>query len=205
MIRIVLPFYNEFSAAKPGLRAMLDEKIVPFQFFPVQGVGVDENRNLGVNEGRSYGVRQTPVAGYTHFLFIDSDVAFRPEHVRRLLWHDQAIAALPYHRRNGNEYQAGTFDGEGKPDCYYTDAERGYKAVDFVGGGFILIRRDVFPRLRYPWFRREVLTVRDEAWQDSGDYGFCRNARASGYEIYCDFDYPVLHSARTAADFDVGF
>lgn len=204
MIRVVLPFYSEFETAKPGLRA-LRESGIAHELFPVQGVGVDENRNLGVNEGRSFGTKQLPVTGFSHFLFIDSDIGFEVKHLERLLWHNQAICALPYLRRDGTEYQAGHFDADGKPEWFYNTTARGFSPVDFVGAGFILVRADVFPRLRYPWFRREVLTARDESWQDSGDYGFCRNARACGYRVMCDFDFPVFHKPRAVADFDVSY
>ncbi len=205
MIRIVIPFYSEFETVKPGLRAMRESGI-PHEVLPSQGADIADNRNAGVNMRRSLAKRQPADAGFSHFLFIDSDIGFNPEHVRQLLKMDQAITALPYltHRPNG-EYQAGSLDASGAVTRRIGIRADGVRAVDFVGAGFLLVRRDVFPRLEYPWFRFGVGERGDTAWNLSEDVGFCLNAKRNGYSIYCDFDHPVYHKPRSAEDFNVRY
>ncbi len=93
MIRIVIPFYSEFEAVKPGLRALRSSGI-EFDVLPAQGACVHHNRNLGVNMGRSQKTHQDPIEGYSHFLFVDSDIGFTPAHVRLALGYKADVVTL---------------------------------------------------------------------------------------------------------------
>lgn len=206
MLRIIVPFYAELEAVKPGLRALESSGIL-FQFTPIQGVYVDKNRNHGVNAGRSQKIHQAALEGFTHFLFIDSDVSFNPGHVRLALAHAAPVLALPYVEHFGaRNYQA----GELKPalpllDYLYPQTTRGMKHVTFAGGGFLLVERDVFTALPYPWFRRGVVEVADCAEVVGEDYAFCDACRTANIPILCDFDHPVSHRPRKAEDFNVRY
>lgn len=121
--------------------------------------------------------------GCTHVLFIDSDMEFPPDLLLRLVAHRRQIVAVncisrrpPYlvtARRNEEQV--------------HTRADStGLEMVDSVGTGIIMIAIEVFKRLPPPWFHFEWIP---EKWIFRGeDYGFCRSARAAGYEISIDHD-----------------
>jgi hypothetical protein len=71
--------------------------------------------------------------------------------------------------------------------------------VQWIGMGFTLIKRDVFRKMRFPWWREaftESICKEDgklHAYYLGDDIGFCLNAQEAGYDIYCDCDTVVKH------------
>ena len=209
MIRVVIPFYQELETVKPGLRD-LRKSGVTFDVFPVQGPLIMNNRNMGVNNKRSQAVFQNAVEPYSHFLFIDSDIGFEARHVTFALRAKKPIVAMPYLRHeNDGLYQAGDFETfDGSRIVHAHSDTCGLLEVDFVGAGFLLVERDVFLKMRYPWFRHSVHEIECEdgsliAENTGEDVEFCKGARAVGVPIFCDFDHPVHHRLRRPEDFDV--
>lgn len=204
MIRIVIPYYTEFEAVKPGLRDMRKAGI-PFEYYPSRGPVIMTNRNLGVTENRSQKIFQEPPAHISHFLFVDSDIGFDAAHVRAALAHNKPILALPYLRHeNDGLYQAGDFGDEARSTLNrFHVSTVGLLELDFVGAGFLLVKREVLAGMRYPWFRHDVVEIGDEADNRGEDVCFCIGAFEAGIPIYCDFDHPVRHRLRRQEDFDV--
>ncbi len=204
-IKIVIPFYSEFEAVKPGLRALRNWNI-DFDVQPVQGAYVHENRNMGVNSGRSFATFQGPVEGYSHFLFIDSDISFTPSHLHIALRHAAPVVTLPYLRHEGDGlYQVGELGPNSLIQSRYGRHDRGVKHVTFTGGGFLLVAAEVFPMIKYPWFHHSVTTIGDESFPLGEDVIFSHKLLMAGIPILCDFDYPVKHRLRSFGDFDVSF
>lgn len=204
-LRIVIPFYSEFEALKPGLHALRDTNIA-CDVQPVQGPYVHNNRNAGVNAGRSEATFQRPLEGYTHFLFLDSDIGFMPKHVDIALKHDAPVVTLPYLRHESDGlYQVGELGPDLKIISRYGKGEKGLRSVTFAGGGFLLVRADVFGRLKFPWFHQGVMTVGDESYAVGEDVIFSHKLSLNGIPILCDFDHPVGHRIRRPEDFNVGF
>ncbi len=204
-IRIVIPFYSEFEAVKPGLAALRSTSIV-FDVQPAQGPYVHNNRNMGVNGGRSNSTFQGPLEGYTHFLFIDSDISFIPKHVDVALKHDAPVVTLPYLRHeNDGLYQVGELGPGLRIEKRYGKTERGLKHVTFTGGGFLLVKADVFSTLKFPWFHQSAITLGDESFSVGEDVILSHKLNHAGIPILCDFDNPVKHRLRSMEDFDVGF
>jgi hypothetical protein len=204
MIRIVIPFYSEFDTAKPGLRSLLGSGL-SFELHPVQGALVHNNRNAGVNNQRSYQTFQLPVEGYTHFLFIDSDIGFSPAHVHLALKHSADIVTLPYlTHENLDTYQVGELEpNKTRIIKKYAKSERGLRHVSFTGAGFLLVARHVFADLAYPWFHCGMVEEGSESRTVGEDVMFCTKVRDRGYSILCDFDHPVFHKPRKASNFNV--
>jgi len=204
-ILIVIPFYSEFEAVKPGLRALLGSGI-EFKVQPIQGPYVHNNRNLGVNGGRSQATYQNPLEGFTHFLFIDSDNGFTPAHVNYALKLKSKVVTLPYltHLDNG-EYQVGEMDEDFIITKRYTKYERGVKAVGFTGGGFLLVEAPVFSEIAFPWFHHSLVTIGFESFSVGEDVVFSGKLREAGIPILCDFDHPVPHRLRKMEHYNVAF
>ena len=204
-IRIVIPFYNEFESVKPGLRSLLGSGI-EYDFIPVQGPRIGCNRNAGVNNLRSNKTRQSAVEGYSHFLFLDSDISFAPAHVHMALKADVPVFAFPYFRHeNDGLYQVGEL-AEGKPriEKRYGKADRGLREVTFVGGGFLLVKREIFGAIGFPWFHESILEVGPESFSVGSDVMFSHKVREAGISITCDLDHVVPHRLRRKSDFNVG-
>jgi len=204
MIRIVIPFYQEFETVKPGLRAMLGSGI-EYDLCPSQGALVHNNRNAGVNNFRSSQRFQQPVEGYSHFLFIDSDIGFNPAHVSMALKHKAPVVVMPYvTHENELMYQAGELEDDAplikmKYSCY----ERGLKHVTYSGAGFMLVERDVFSKMSFPWFHCSHYTANNFGYSVGEDVMFCCKLRGMDVPILCDFDHRVFHKPRKASDFNV--
>lgn len=67
--------------------------------------------------------------------------------------------------------------------------------VDYVGFGWVLIRKGVFENLEYPWFAPKLQTFESGTIQDmcGEDVSFCLDAKAKGFEIWCDPRIRVGH------------
>lgn len=206
MLKVIIPFYLDFETCKPGLRA-LQGAGVKFDFAPIQGALIYASRNHGVTGGSTL-IRQDPVGNYSHYLFIDSDIGFKADDVKSALAFNHEIHAHPYLRHASDGlYQCGELSHlrRGYIDMRYASYESGVKRISFCGGGFLLVRRDVFRRMRYPYFRHELFEENGQAEMTGEDIGFCLQARDAGIPIHCNFDRPVFHRPRRPEDFNVRF
>lgn len=204
-LKIVIPFYRDFEDAKPGLNALKTSGL-DFVVQPVQGPYVHHNRNLGVGAGLSNATWQAAPSAYTHYLFIDSDIGFASAHVLLALKHDAPVVALPYlcHEDNGT-YQVGEVGADYQIRHKYTTREMGLRHVTFVGGGFLLVKTDVFSRIAYPWFHHALVTKGEDSFSVGEDVVFSRKLAMAQIPILCDFDHPVQHRLRKWTDFDVSY
>jgi hypothetical protein len=118
-------------------------------YISVKGRPVDYARNCGVRSFLEY-------TRFTHLLFLDSDTEPPLDVVERLLALDAPLASGCY---------PVIMDGMVKWALLERDERGGYRClkaltdkpqtftVDAAGGGCVLIRRDVFDQVRWPWFK----------------------------------------------------
>lgn len=151
----------------------------------------------------------------THFLFLDDDMEIPPETVSLMLLRDVDIVASNVARKCIPTIPNSTRGGE---LVYTTEESTGLEEVDMVGTAVMMIKADVFKKLRLPWFATpyyDVMTARvwekhkddlPEALVDAlenvyftgggeerngfvgEDIFFCNKAKAAGYKIYIDHD-----------------
>ncbi len=112
----------------------------------------------------------------THLLFVDSDMAFNPDAVLKLLKRKKAVIGAPYNRR-----QLPLTTTMVNPK----DLKAKLTEVEAVGTGFLLIDLKVFKDLEAPWF----------FWGEGTgeDYWFCDKARKAGHKIWADLTVPIKH------------
>jgi GT2 family glycosyltransferase len=135
----------------------------------------------------------------THVLFMDSDVIAEGDvnsYLRMLLQCNTAIVSGVYRAKKQNGYY---------PYCMFMknpttkstnwDYADGFIPVDkwtgnfietdVVGFGFILIKREVFEKMQYPWFK----------WNEepSEDFTWCINAKKLEYKIQVMTDVKLSH------------
>lgn len=67
--------------------------------------------------------------------------------------------------------------------------------VDYVGFGWVMIRKGVFESLPYPWFAPKLQIFENGEVQDmcGEDVSFCLDAKKNGFEVWCDPRIRVGH------------
>lgn len=194
-IKVIIPYYLEYRTAIKGLHELIHCKDHTFEITPVRSYDPGFARNSGIKTSSK---KCQAIQGvYDYVLFIDSDIGFNLQQVLNLLEQDKDIISGAYIRRDRQEmFNCGMWK-EDIPGAIYYDLNKettGLHKVDFVGGGFLLCKSSVFPKIEYPWFRRVL--VGDDVLQEEipEDYGFCLGARKAGFELWVDCDVQVYHN-----------
>ncbi|MDB4944791.1 MAG: hypothetical protein JWP97_4325 [Labilithrix sp.] len=169
------------------------------------------NRVAGGN-GRG-GKDQAPWGGerdYDYMLWIDSDVIFTFADFQALLRHKVDVAAGLYLMADNARFAAVE---KMDPEVFETTGEfefltpraladrTGLVKVDYTGFGFVLVRKGVFERMSYPWFRPHYFEAPGGASDfTSEDVGFCLDARKAGIDVYVDPTVVVGHEKHVVLD-----
>lgn len=190
--------WNAFSeqAREAGVRLVLSRTYDAVVYYA-------RNKVAGGDVRR--GPKQAPWGGtvdYDYMLWIDSDVVFRFEDFQRLLGHGKDFVAGLYLMADATHFAAvehmdeARFQRDGRFE-FLTPAKlasrRGLVPVDYCGFGFVLVRRGVFERLEYPWFRPIYVEIGACREFTSEDVGFCMLAKKAGIEIFVDPRVVVGH------------
>lgn len=168
-----------------------------FKYHTCAGTYIFRNRNALVNNAQSQAVKQK-LNGWDFYLFIDSDIFFSLDQVFGLLNRRVSIVGGAYESREGPYFEAGQFHSQypGLIKSKYSFDTEGLKTVDFVGAGFLLVRREVFEDLEYPWFQHPILRIGDNAEVVGEDVAFCMAAAKKFYKIHCDFGIRPKHEYK---------
>lgn len=135
---------------------------------------------------------------YDYMLWIDSDIKWSTEDFFKLLSLDVDIASATY-TSDGDILNAGYLGNDGQHKIKASNAGmETYTKVDYVGFGFILVKRGVFESIKYPWFCSRVAEYKDVGNQVlvSEDVGWCMRAREKEYDIHLDLSTVVTHQKR---------
>ena len=121
-----------------------------------------------------------------YLLFLDADMVFPSDLLLRLLAHNKDIVNALAFRRTSPHYPC-IFRWDEKNTCYETmPYTKGLLEVDACGMNNMLIKMDVFKKLKKPWYY-----YRDNLF--SSDLTVCENFRKAGYKIYVDTDQKMGH------------
>lgn len=124
---------------------------------------------------------------FTHLLWLDDDHTFPPDLALRLASHDKEMVSALYFGRTHPHY----------PVVYVKDPSEEYRhfplieappclfECDAVGFGALLMKREVFDIVDYPWFTID--------WKGGEDIVFCVHAKRKGIKIWCDGAYKLGH------------
>lgn len=206
-IKICVPYYNLIEEqTQQGIFDLLDSEEINCALLSIQGTNIANTRNTLVNENKSDLKHQKLDSAFTHYLFIDADVVPTVDVVQKLLEYDLDIVSAAYKsREQGYSYVGGVFkkteDGEFRDALKLKSDSTGLMEVDWVGGGCLLIKKQVFENTPYPWFYYPVKEIVDKKGNIHRkiifeDVGFCMNVKEAGYKIYMDCDSEVRHLAR---------
>lgn len=189
-----------------------------YDFMIAQGTGSMVHfvrmQTLGLDTRR--GINQKPFNGddYDIWLTIDSDIIFGVEQIFELLESTEKypvvsglykmadmhhFAAVEHWDTNYYSLNA-TYQFLTKDilDKWKSRSKSKFMKVNYVGMGFMAVRKEVLDKMRYPYFDGELkdsisdtgIIMRD---MSSEDVCFCHNIANAGYSIFINTDLRVGH------------
>lgn len=187
VIAFILPTHDmvhtDFALSFANLCTYLAHSGIRFIIVNPRSSSIDKSRNSGVQEA----LTQTVV---THLCFIDSDQMFPHDAVERLLWHNKDIVGgASVTRQHPVHFTAKSFAGH-NPD-FRQMKKVGLFAVRSNGFPLMLIKREVFEKVKFPWFH----SCYNAGNFVSEDEYFCGKARNNDYDILvdCDLSNEIKH------------
>ena len=141
---------------------------------------------------RNFLVRYAIKGGFSHILFVDSDISFPDDALARLFEHDKDIVGAPYNKRSMPiETTVKFLDNEGYPTKDKMDMPDRLFRCAAMGLGMVLIKTSVFEKIPMPWFQFEY----DEQGQqiNGEDVWFFIRALNAGFDVWCD---PLIEAAH---------
>lgn len=121
---------------------------------------------------------------YDYIMWIDSDIVFNPQDFQTLLDKDREIIAGLYNASDGNFACRVIDDADGATKQVIEPVE-----AEWVGMGFMLIKRGVLEMIEPPWFQSTVV----DGQFVTEDIYFCLMARKAGFKVYVDPEVTVRH------------
>lgn len=142
---------------------------------------------------------------YDYLFWIDSDIIWRPEQILDLINHDKDVVSgcyistdtknYPICKKMDDDYllNNGNYKLMSRDDM---NLEKDLFTADFVGFGFVVIKKGVFEAMDYPWFEIPTRTVGHITDLTSEDVNWCMKVRDKGYEIHVDPNCKVGHEKK---------
>jgi len=149
--------------------------------------------HIPIDLSRNKIVESAKREGCDYLFFIDSDVLIEDGQLERLLYHNKDVVTGVYYQRippynplprkkvSKNLYVPIEPDGQDIID------------IDGVGLGCILIKMDIFDKIRYPWFEFKYHRDHGKWSQLSEDLNFCQKLQDIGVRICCDQTVQCRH------------
>lgn len=202
-VALCMPVANKIHPDNFQSYRFLQRAGIPWHHISVTGQPIARARNLITHEALS-----SP--GITHLLWTDDDMIYSPDALKRLLAHDKPIVGgLCFDRRHpykpviAREFDPSWGYDPGTIGWIFDYPQDALIEVDFTGGAFLLVRREVFESIR----TREGNGDPDYAkwWDEHPDWGsedlsFCHRARQAGYKIHVDTGLKIGHVGEVIVD-----
>lgn len=129
------------------------------------------NRNRLIEQAKEFGA--------SHILFVDSDMAVPADSIQRLLSYNlDVVCATASKREDGDRRPLGT-----PVDFMDAETSKALVEMEYIGLPLMLLRMEVFDKLKKPYFAEPVTIDGDVEGEDTY---FCRKLREAGYKIFCD-------------------
>ncbi len=151
----------------------------------LEALGIMNWRTTVLPDSRNVLAAKAIEEGYTHVLWIDSDMKFPPNMFQRLLARRVPFVGINASMRRPPFRTTAVV--KDKELLATTKHSSGLEKVERVGLGVVLHTTDVLQRIRKPpWFTFEW--VGNKRIHRGEDYGFCKKVRRAGFQIYVDQD-----------------
>lgn len=159
-----------------------------FSVLYVEGADVAYARNLLVEDA-------IKVADY--IFFVDDDVLPPMNTITKLLAHGKDIVTGLYFSRQEPHFPQIFLKNTEDPtkyDCIQEYEKDKLIEVDSCGAGCMLIKADVFKKLKKPYFW--YIPAGEDTPRKGEDFYFCEKAKEAGYKIYADTSIICKHVGR---------
>jgi GT2 family glycosyltransferase len=138
-------------------------------------------------------------------MWIDSDMVFKPEDFFKLIDHDKDVVSGIYKMSDDVNYATvETMDEEFFEEWMYypfmqdknIEAKKGklFK-VDYTGMGWMLIKRGVYEKMKYPWFYPRKKVWKKYGWEEFvwDDVENCLRIKEAGFDVWIDPKIRIGH------------
>ena len=148
-------------------------------------LGILNYRTTVLPDSRNALAKKAIEGGFTHILWIDSDMKFPHDMLERLLQHRVDFVGINASMRRPPYRTTVKINDK---DLLVTNKDStGLEKVQSCGLGVVLHTTAVLKRLKKrPWFSFEYLWKKDI--HRGEDYFFCKKVKRAGFEIYVDQD-----------------
>lgn len=159
-----------------------------FQYF--YGYNIDQVRNL---------IADWVVKGYDYLFSVDSDIAFQPDTLKKLLHHDKDIVSGLYIQRKPGQHILEVYEDNATGGVsnipYGKIKNKGLVQIAGCGFGCVLVKAEVMRTVGYPQFK--YYSALDHRNTVSEDVDFCRKAREKGFTLFADTTILCRHIGQT--------
>jgi len=125
----------------------------------------------------------------THFLFLDSDIAPPRDMLQRMLAHDADFLTIPTPLFFDKKmvWNIGDPGSDGWIKMSTRLPEEPFYTPK-TGGGALLVKREVFEKIQWPWFKTEYMEMDEDnkCLKCGEDIWFCMRAQEAGFKILVD-------------------
>lgn len=142
---------------------------------------------------------------YDYMLWIDSDIIFQVEDFIKLYNLQKEVASGLYLMHNGQQYATVENWNEehfNKTGFFEFLSPNNIKSktkpfkVDYTGFGFMLVKKGVFERLKYPWFRPLWKKFGNVTEFTMEDVSFCHLVKEQNIDVWIHPEVIVKHEKR---------
>ena len=159
-----------------------------FQYF--YGYNIDQVRNL---------IADWVVKGYDYLFSVDSDIAFPPDTLKKLLAHNVDMVSGLYIQRKPGQHILEVYESNSNGGVsnipYEKIAGRGLVEIAGCGFGCVLVKAEVMRAIPYPHFVYH--SAIDHRNTISEDVDFCRKTRERNFKIWADTTIHCRHIGST--------
>jgi hypothetical protein len=165
-------------------------------------------RNMCLGGDASAGEDQKPWQGkvdYDYMLWIDSDNVFEVDDFIKLYNMQKDIASGLYmmsdniHYATVKDWDEEFFAKNGHFEFLTPSKLKQHKQpfkVDYTGFGFMLIKKGIFEKLKYPWFRPLWKNIGDAIDFTMEDVAFCHLVKEQGIDVWIHPEVVVKHEKK---------
>ena len=129
-----------------------------------------------------------------YIFFIDDDVLPPLNAIQKLFSHKKDfVSGLYFAKQEPHFPQIFTHNKETKEryDAVYDYPKDELIEVDACGAGCMLINRDIFKKLKQPYF--QYIPKSEDKPRKGEDFFFCEKVKKAGFKIYCDTSVICRH------------
>ncbi len=151
----------------------------------LQMLGIANKRTSLLPDSRNMLAQEAIEGGFTHLLWIDSDMSFPRDMLGRLLRHRVPIVGINASMRNP-PFKTTALTAPGV-NCVTNADSTGLEKVERMGMGVVLHTVDVLHAIRKrPFFSFEYLKSKHK--HRGEDYYFCDKVKKAGFQLCIDHD-----------------